>query len=120
MRRPLGIAVTIDNPDPHGHALLASVTGGRTHGRHTEVVAAWRQVLTEAGSIIPNRNIERQLRRTHIPVPTDDLRRIDIVAPCLNVALGLDDYITDLWERASTRGDKQLWRTFVGKCRTGK
>ena len=52
-------------------------------------LAAWKQVLKEAGSIIPNRNIERQLRRTHIPVPHDDQRRIDIIAPCLNVALGL-------------------------------
>ena len=29
------------------------------------------------------------LRHTHIPVPSDDTRRLDLVVPCLNVARGL-------------------------------
>ena len=48
VKRRLGIAVTTDGPDPHGHLFLATTLGGRTHGRHKEMVAAWKQVLVEA------------------------------------------------------------------------
>ena len=89
IRRRLGIAVTYDTPDPHGHAVLATVLGGGTHARHTDMIATWRQILIEAGSSIPLRNVERVLNSTHIPVPTHDLRRIDIIAPSRNVAQGL-------------------------------
>ena len=89
VRRRLGIGIITGSPDPHGHALLATSLGGRTQARHTEMVAAWRQVLVEAGAIIPDKNIERVLHRTHIPVPQHYQRRIDIIAPCLNIAQGL-------------------------------
>eukprot|EP00959_Pyramimonas_sp_CCMP1952_P320511 6707126-Pyramimonas_sp.AAC.1 len=69
MRRRFGIGVTYDGPDVHGHARLASVLGGRTHAKHTSLIAAWKQMLIEAGSIIPDRNVERVLSRTHIPTP---------------------------------------------------
>ena len=85
----MGIAVTCDGPDPHGHALLASGIGGRTQSRHTEVVGAWRQVFTEAGGMVPDRNMERMLSRTNIPIPPHDQRRLDMVVTCLQVERGL-------------------------------
>ena len=86
VRRRLRVAVVFDGPDPHGHAFLASGEGGRTDTRHKEVVAAWRQVLIEAGGAIPDRNAERMLSRTNIPVQPEDRRRLDLVVPCHNVA----------------------------------
>ena len=53
------------------------------------MIAAYRQVLIEAGGEVPDRNVERLLRRTHVPVPADSLLRIDLLAPGLNVASGL-------------------------------
>ena len=38
---------------------------------------------------VPDRNIERLLRRSHIPVPPGDMRRLDIVVTRLNVHRGL-------------------------------
>ena len=38
---------------------------------------------------MPDRNVERMLRNTHVPVPSDDQRRLDLVVPGLNVARGL-------------------------------
>ena len=45
--------------------------------------------MVEAGACVPDRNVERLLRDTHIPVPPDDLRRLDIIAPGLSVAHGV-------------------------------
>ena len=90
MRRRLGIAAWYEGPDPHGHHRLADGTGGRTDTRHRQVVAAWRQVLQEAGGIIPQRNVERTLATTNIPVPMSDRRRLDLIVPGLsNVDRGL-------------------------------
>ena len=89
VRFRLGLAVHFDGPDPHGFRRLADNTGGRLNARHSGMLAAWRQVLVEAGSPIPARNVERMLRDTHVPVPPDDGRRLDIIAPGLNVAHGL-------------------------------
>ena len=89
MRRRLGIAVLFDSPDPHGHARLADGTGGRTHARHTELITAWRQVFREAGGMIPDKNVERVLATTHIPMPPGDLRRMDLVVTALSVAQGV-------------------------------
>ena len=55
----------------------------------TVMIAAWRQVFIEAGGKVPDRNRERMLRNTHIPVPPEDSRRMDLVVPGLNVARGL-------------------------------
>ena len=85
----LGIAVVFDGPDAHGQNKLADGTGGRTEARHTELKVAWKQVLREAGGTIPDRNVERVMSTTHIPVPQGDQRRIDLVVPGLNVARGL-------------------------------
>ena len=52
------------------------------------MIAAWRQVFSEAGGQVPDRNIERLLRNSHVPVPPDDLRRLDIIVPGLNVDRG--------------------------------
>ena len=89
IRRRLGIGVLCDGGDPHGHSKMTSNHNGRLNARHTWMVSAWRQVLTEAGAIIPDRNVERLLRETHVPVPPEDQRRLDLIAPCLNVARGL-------------------------------
>ena len=89
VRRRLGIAVTIDGPDPHGHLRLADGTGGRTHARHKTMISAWKQVFVEAGASIPDRNVERLLRDTHIPMDTHDNRRLDLIASGLNVDNGL-------------------------------
>ena len=59
------------------------------HARHSAVVAAWRQVMVEAGGNIPDRNVERLLRNTHVPVDSNDLRRLDLVVPGLNVERGV-------------------------------
>ena len=89
MRRRLGIAISFEGPDAHGHASLATNLGARMNARHTEYNAGWRQVLTEAGGHSPDRNMERMLRNTHVPVDLADTRRLDFVVPGLNVARGL-------------------------------
>ena len=89
MRRRLGLAVCFDGPDTHGHLSLTTNVGARLNARHTSWLAGWRQVFSEAGGRIHDRNIERMLRNTHIPVPPDDTRRLDLVVPGLNVARGL-------------------------------
>ena len=57
----------------------------RLHTRHRSLVLAWRQVLTEAGGFIPQRNVERLLRDTMVRVPNDDMRRLDLVVSCLGI-----------------------------------
>ena len=89
VRMRLGLAVCIDGPDAHGYHRLADSYGGRTHARHKAVIAAWRQVFVEAGGEVPDCNVERMLRRTHVPVPDDSQLRVDLVVPGLNVAEGL-------------------------------
>eukprot|EP00973_Karenia_brevis_P062953 8750531-Karenia_brevis.AAC.1 len=86
MRRRLGLVVNFEGPDPHGHRRLADNTGARLNARHTTMVAAWRQVFTEAGGQVPDRNVERMLSNTHVPVDPQDQRRLDLVVPGLNVA----------------------------------
>ena len=67
---------------------LACPRSGRAYHRHRDLVTAWRQVFTEAGGQVPRRNVERLLRDTLVRVPADDQRRLDIIAPNLNVASG--------------------------------
>ena len=93
VRFRLGLAVHFDGPDAHGFRRLADNTGGRLNARHSGMLAAWRQVLVEAGAAIPDDRVERMLRRTHVPVPAEDGRRLDIIAPGLNVAHGLPLFI---------------------------
>ena len=88
MRRRLGIGVCFDGADPHGHSRVAA-RGAQMNARHSTLVSAWRQVMTEAGGHIPQRNVERMLVNTHVPVPADDRRRMDLVVPGLNVHRGL-------------------------------
>ena len=89
MRRRLGIAVAFEGEDVHGHASLTDNRLARLNIRHTGVVAGWRQVFFEAGASIPHKNVERMLSRTSIPVSPEDTRRLDLVAPALNVYHGL-------------------------------
>eukprot|EP00959_Pyramimonas_sp_CCMP1952_P276346 5776759-Pyramimonas_sp.AAC.1 len=58
IRRRLGIAVRYDGGDQHGHSTLTTNLGGRLNSRHTWLLTAWRQVLTEAGGTIPDRSVE--------------------------------------------------------------
>ena len=88
IRRRLGIAACWDGPDPHGHTRVAA-RGANMNARHRDMNAAWRQVLSEAGGLLPQRNVERILRSTHVPVPPDDCRRLDLIVPGLNVERGL-------------------------------
>ena len=88
MRRRLGTAACCDGPDQHGHDRIAQ-RGSAMNARHTLLVKAWRQVFTEAGGRVPDRNCERMLRDTHVRVHPSDSRRLDIVVPGLNVERGL-------------------------------
>eukprot|EP00959_Pyramimonas_sp_CCMP1952_P132427 2769021-Pyramimonas_sp.AAC.1 len=72
MRRRLGIAISTDGADPHGRARQTEPS--RWHARHKTVVTAWRQVMVEAGGTVPDRNVERLLADTNVPVPPGDLR----------------------------------------------
>ena len=89
LRLRLGLATCFDGPDPFGYRRLAENLGGRTNARHKTLIAAWRQVFLEAGGEVPDRNVERLLRRTNVPVPDGDQRRLDLIVPGLNVARGL-------------------------------
>ena len=98
MRRRLGLGVVPEQcacegcgreVDLHGHHRAACGRTGRVHARHTSQVAAWRQVFVEAGGFIPRRNVERLLRNTHVPTPSGDNRRFDLVVPGLSIARGL-------------------------------
>ena len=88
MKRRLGIASRFEGADTHGHASLTTNVGGRLNAKHTALLVAWRQVFQEAGGHVPQRNVERMLRDTHITVPAGDQRRLDLVVPGLNVARG--------------------------------
>ena len=103
LRRRLGLAVLADAPvrnghgcnqrvDAHGHHRLACTRSKRAHGRHRGLIAAWRQVFVEAGGAVPDRNIERMLRDTHVPVPPTDMRRLDLIVPGLGVDRGLPSF----------------------------
>ena len=89
MRRRLGIAAFFEGGDQHGHAAMTHNAQGRLNARHNWLLAAWRQVFIEAGGSVPDRNVERLLRDTHVPVPPDDYRRLDLIVPGLNVYHGL-------------------------------
>ena len=52
------------------------------------MIGAWRQVFVEAGAEVPDRNVERLLRHTHVPVGESNLR-MDLIAPGLGVDGGL-------------------------------
>eukprot|EP00959_Pyramimonas_sp_CCMP1952_P329111 6890119-Pyramimonas_sp.AAC.1 len=56
IRRRSGIGALFDGGDPHGHSRMTTNHQGRLNSRHTTVLVAWRQVLTEAGGLIPDRN----------------------------------------------------------------
>ena len=45
--------------------------------------------MVEAGGQMPDRNVERMLRATHVPVPACDGRRLDLIVPGLNTDRGL-------------------------------
>ena len=98
LRRRLGLAVGAEGAwcegrgralDAHGHHRAACTRTGRNHARHRSLIAAWRQVFHEAGGHVPQRNVERMLRHTHVPVPPGDNRRLDLVVPGLAVERGL-------------------------------
>ena len=73
----------------HGHGTMTDNTRARLNARHTGMLAAWKRVLGEAGGAVPDRNEERMRSNTHVPVPPNDTRRLDLVVPGLNVHRGL-------------------------------
>ena len=88
VRRRLGLAVNFQGPDAHGYRRLADNTGARLNVRLAALIAAWRQVFIEAGGQVPDRNIERMLRNSYVPVSPDGSRRLDLIVPGLNVDRG--------------------------------
>ena len=84
VRRRLGLVVNFEN-DLHGHKRLCTNLGGRMNTRHTLLCNAWRQVFIEAGGQVPDRNMERMLRTTNIPLLSNDNRRLDLIVPGLSV-----------------------------------
>ena len=38
---------------------------------------------------MPDRNVERLLRNSNVPVPADDQRRLDLIVPGLNISRGV-------------------------------
>ena len=93
MRRRLGMATFYEGPDTHGYSSLATNVGARLNARHTSWLSAWRQVFAESGGQVPDRNVERMLRNTHVPVPPGDGRRLDLVVPGVNVARRLPLFV---------------------------
>ena len=89
MRFRLGLAFHFAGPDPHGYRRLADNREARLHARHFGMLSAWRQAFLEAGGQVPDRNMERMLSNTHVPVPEGDQRRMDIVVAGLSVYRGL-------------------------------
>ena len=83
------MATSFDGPDTHGHASLVTNLGSRYNARHTSFLITWRQVFSEAGGQVPDRNVARMLRCSHIRVRPGDNRRMDLIVPGLNVANGL-------------------------------
>ena len=71
MCRRLGLMVNFE-ADSHGYWRLATNLDARMNARYTVLCNAWRQVLSEVGGHIPDRNMERLLRTTYIPTLTDD------------------------------------------------
>ena len=67
--------------DAYGFHRATCMRTGRVHARHKHLVAAWRRVFGEAGINIPDRNVERFLRDTHIRRGPQDGRRMDLVTP---------------------------------------
>eukprot|EP00959_Pyramimonas_sp_CCMP1952_P288886 6041816-Pyramimonas_sp.AAC.2 len=88
VRRRLGVACCFHGPDSHGHARLADGANSRLSSRHKEMIVAWGQIFQKAGGV-PDRNIERRLARANVPVHPHGLRRLDMVAPGLDLHRGL-------------------------------
>ena len=98
LRRRLGLAVLAAplpcegcgrSNDAHGHHRCACTRAARLHDRHRGLNTAWRQVFVEAGGNVPDRNVERMLRNTNVPVPPDCNLRVDLVVPGLSIERGL-------------------------------
>ena len=97
VRRRLGLVVVAESPmcegchsyvDGHGHHRLCCGRTGRTNWRHRGLINVWRQIFFEAGGCIPDRNVERMLRTTNVPVTRYDDRRLDLLAPGLRIFHG--------------------------------
>eukprot|EP00959_Pyramimonas_sp_CCMP1952_P059103 1234486-Pyramimonas_sp.AAC.1 len=83
IRRRLRIGILCDGAY---HSKMGTNSNSRLNTRRTWMASARRHVCTEAGGLIPDHNVERQLARTRLPVPSGDQRRIDLIVPCFNVA----------------------------------
>lgn len=88
MRRRLGMPIVTDQEqckarschhrlDAYGHHLTTCMCSGIAHGRHSMCIRVWRRILEEAGYRV---RVERTLADTHLRVPTNDRRRMDLVA----------------------------------------
>jgi hypothetical protein len=97
MARRLGLPIAAESSlcegcgralDEYGFHRTTCMRTGRVQSRHKFVVQAWRRVFREAGVAIPDRNVERFLRDTHIRRSESDGRRMDLVTPGIPGVLG--------------------------------
>ena len=61
---------------------------GLAHARHRVIVATWRRIFKEAGTNIPDRNVERYIRDTHLRNSPVDGRRLDLVSQGISGVFG--------------------------------
>ena len=75
--------------DDMGYHRTTCMRTGRVQTRHTFLLkTAWRRIFREAGVSIPDRNVERTLRTTHINRGSDDNRRMDLVCSGIDGVFG--------------------------------
>ena len=67
--------------DAYGFHRTTCMRTGLVHARHKYLVSTWRQIFKECGINIPQRNVERHIRDTHLRGNPDDLRRLDLIVP---------------------------------------
>ena len=67
--------------DPYGFHVTTCMRTGLVHARHKCLVQCWRTVCKEAGVNIPDRNVERLIRDTHLRHSANDGRRLDLITP---------------------------------------
>ena len=97
MARRLGLPIAAETDycegcgralDEFGFHRTTCMRSGRVQCRHKFIVQAWRRVFREFGVNIPDRNVARFLRDTHIRRSESDGRRMDLVTPGIPGVMG--------------------------------
>jgi len=74
--------------DEFGYHRTTCMRTGLAHARHRVIVATWRRIFKEAGTNIPDRNVERYIRDTHLRNSPVDGRRLDLVSQGISGVFG--------------------------------